>query len=215
MIKGIIAPPKLLMAVLMLCAAACSNTKSISQKGNTAKAAVISRINALGAAAPQPDSTLQALQQAHDITIAFATLNYAWARRANWYVLAGKNNAWKGYSYSTSLGGINGNGKAKGMQSFDVPADSANAIVQLYNQYALEKTTGSEKGTECPDSVRRCNIMDAESWSIVAGTPAASASASYYAPQFYERCCPGNQNRIHFIEVAKKISALFIKADEE
>lgn len=59
-----------------------------------------------------------------------------------------------------------------------------------------------------------CSIADAASLSLMLGTGTHTVQSSYYAPEYYEyECCPGDEERKHFLQVIQRIKAVFSKTN--
>lgn len=152
------------------------------------------------------DPQLKKLQQKNDLVIAFATLSYAWSRTATFYVLASKNKQWKFYFYQSKLP-FSRIDTTSVLSSINISETDAENIKQLYTSSNLWETEGDENGVFCSDK-KDCNINDAETWAISVATPKNIHTTTYYAPEFFEQCCPGNLRRQRFVAIAKEIMEL-------
>ena len=148
---------------------------------------------------------IEILAKENDVIIAFATLNYAWTRKGTFYVLACKNKEWKLYSYSSKL--YAANDSTISIASTNISISQAESIEHLYTSSGLWTTGGDEKGMFCNDK-KDCNITDAETWILTVATLQNIHTTTYYAPEFFERCCPGNLYRQRFVAIAKEIQRL-------
>ncbi len=65
----------------------------------------------------------------------------------------------------------------------------------------------------CMDGNKNCNINDAAGLRLWIISKNAAISPYYYAPDFYEKCCPDKQRGL-FLSITKKIAAVFGDASE-
>lgn len=162
------------------------------------------------------DSVLADLRQKNELLLVFADENFAWTRMTSYYILAKNGEQWKGYFYKGS------NRKMPAStdtiyKEISVSKEDADDVLAHFNANELWKVKGDDgknfcAGTNSSDSskpvTQKCNIYDANTWQLFMITHDKVISPSYYAPDFYERCCPGNIDRKHFVEAAKKIRSL-------
>ncbi len=180
----------------------CGIHKNIVQTTHTSiKDTLLKNINSSTADTEIKNPQLKKLQEDNDLTIAFASLNYAWTRKGTYYILACKNNSWKFYSYQSKLP-PSSDAKTE-VASLNVSDSSAQTIKKLYESSALWKTNGDE-GDFC-NGKNDCNITDAETWTLSVATPQNIHTTTYYAPEFFENCCPGNVDRRQFIAIVKEM----------
>ena len=149
---------------------------------------------------------MKQLQQENDLVISFASLNYAWARRGSFYVLAQKNKMWKLYRYDIKLP-PSAEDAAISLTPVETDAAEAEKIKVLYTKARLWQTEGDNGENFCRGK-KDCNISDAESWAISVATKTNVHTTAYYAPEFFEECCPGDAYRKQFIIIAKAIMKL-------
>lgn len=201
MIKKIFIP-------LLLCAAmcACSNNKNLAQSAMSSSDSLIQSINSSKPDTEALSPLFTKLQKENDLIIAFAKLNYAWARKGTYYVLAGKNDTWKMYVFTSKLPPATDE-TVTSLSPVKISQDSAKQIAALYSASELWQTEGNTDGDEC-EGKGGCNINDAETWTISAGTDKIMHTTTYYAPEFFEECCPGNRLRTRFIAIAKQLQKL-------
>jgi hypothetical protein len=148
------------------------------------------------------DSVLINLQQNNELVLAFAVETYAWARTKNYKILTLNNNEWKGYNYKIN----NSTHSSSGLIPVTVSADSCDALWKFIKEKDATKITGDNGKDFCPgDKNKNCNINDGATWRLLFITKDSVITPSYYEPQFYEDCCPGNANRQLFLGVAGKI----------
>ena len=195
------------LCLLLLAAMAACSHKNFAQSLNaTTNDTLIQRINNSKADTGVINAQIQQLQTENDFVLAFASLNYSWTRKGIFYVLARKKNEWTFYSFQAQLPPSQQQPAAV-LVPLSVPADSAKKIQSLYLQSQLWHTRGDEDGRPCPTN-KSCNISDGETWLITVTTPQNSHTTTYYAPAFFEECCPGNQYRKQFISIAKHMMDL-------
>jgi hypothetical protein len=148
------------------------------------------------------DSVLRNLQQNNELVLAFAIETYAWARTKNYKILTLNNNEWKGYNYSIN----NSTQSSSGLIAVTVSADSCNALWKFIKEKDATKIPGDNGENFCSGNKNNnCNINDGATWHLFFITKNSVITPSYYEPQFYEDCCPGNTNRQLFLQVADEI----------
>ena len=148
------------------------------------------------------DSVLKNLQQNNELVLAFAVETYAWARTKNYKILTLNNNEWKGYNYSIN----SSRQSSSGLIPVTVSADSCDALWKFIKERDATKIPGDNGEDFCSTSKNNnCNINDGATWRLLFITKNSVITPSYYEPQFYEACCPGNASRQLFLQVADKI----------
>lgn len=171
------------------------------------KSSLISNIDASGGKQPIEDSVLQKLQAENDLVIAFAVENFAWVKSIDYRILAHSNNKWRGYLYHKNLMWNATAGSPTSMHAVTVD----NAACDSLLNYITEKKAWDIKGDTgdgfCADGNKHCNINDASGSRLWVITKNAAINPSYYAPDFYERCCPEQQRGL-FLSITKKITAI-------
>jgi hypothetical protein len=160
--------------------------------------------------APLDDTVLQMLQKNNELVLAFAVETYAWAKTKNYEILTLNNNEWKGYRYSVSITGHT----SSGLIPTPVSEDSCNALWEFIKERDATKIPGDNGNDFCNDEKKSdCNINDGVTWRLFFVTKSNVTDPSYYEPQFYENCCPGNKNRQLFLELANKIKSIVGNTD--
>ncbi len=186
---------------------ACSTHKNLAQttpmKPNDT---LIQNINSSSSDTDVINPHLKKLQSQYDLVIAFGTLNFAWARKGTYYVLASKNNEWVFYAYEARLPPTPGD-EAATITPQKVATGTAEKIKELLSSSELWKTDGDKDGNFCAGK-KSCNINDAETWTLSIATPQSIHTTTYYAPTFFEECCPGNPYRKQFVEIGKAMMQL-------
>lgn len=185
---------------------ACSHKNLAQTTTTTANQQLILNINSSTGDTTIIIPHLNMLQQQNDLVIAFATLNYAWLRKGDFYVLTNRENTWQLYRYQTKLP-PSAEEEAAAPAPQSISPELAEKIKNMYAGSQLWKTGGDNGGNFC-NGRKDCNITDAETWTISVTTPQTIHTTTYYAPQFFEKCCPGNAYRQQFIAIANAMIAL-------
>lgn len=148
------------------------------------------------------DSVLRNLQQNNEVVLAFAVAHYAWVKMIQYQILALNNNQWKAYNYTVNMT----NHTSSGLIEIEISNDAGGAVWKFIKEKDALKIQGDNGENFCSgDKKGSCNINDGASWQLYFITKNKIANPSYYEPEFYENCCPGNTERKLFIEVASKI----------
>jgi len=148
------------------------------------------------------DSVLLNLQKNNEVVLAFAIETYAWAKTKNYKILALNNNEWKGFNYTVN----NTSHTSSGLTPIDVSDDSCNALWKFIKDKEATKIDGDNGKDICTgEKKNNCNINDGATWRLLFITKNSVDDPSYYEPEFYEKCCPGDSNRQLFLQVANKI----------
>ena len=148
------------------------------------------------------DSVLINLQQNNELVLAFAIETYAWAKTKNYKIITLNNNEWKGYNYSVN----NSTHSSSELIPVAVSADSCDALWKFIKEKEATNIEGDNGEDFCTGNKNNnCNINDGATWRLLFITKNSVVDPSYYEPQFYESCCPGNINRELFLQVADKI----------
>ena len=185
---------------------ACSSNKNLSQTASdSSQDSLIHHINSSTMDTDIVNFKLKSLQQQNDMVIAFGSLNYAWTRKGTFYVLAKKNSDWKLYVYQSKLPPSAEEAAEPTPQN--VSTETAEKIKQLYAASSLWSINGDENGNFCSGK-KSCNINDAETWTLSISTPQNIHTTTYYAPEFFEECCPENPYRQRFVAIAKEMIKL-------
>lgn len=191
---------------------ACSQTQKITMNEFIHKVN-----NATVRSNEELDSVLQVLQQQNDLLLVFADENFAWTRTSTYYILAKNKEQWKGYYYKGSNRQMPVPKNETNFVTINVSQDEADSVLNYFNANNLWEVPGDNGKNFCNNDssvsgnkpvTSKCNIYDANTWQLFMITKTKVISPSYYAPEFYERCCPGNMHRKHFVEAAKKIKDL-------
>jgi hypothetical protein len=179
------------VCIIVVLVASCKAQENLSVK----------KIDDAGTNQDLEDSVISNLRSNNDIIVAYAVENFAWARSINYIILAQKNGEWKGFRYKRSLM------KQNPSQSISSVSINNNACDSLLT-YVLQTNAWSIKGdngeTFCTNGSKNCNINDAASGRLWIITKKTVFNPSYYAPEFYEKCCP-DKDRALFLSIKDKI----------
>lgn len=159
------------------------------------------------------DSVIAQLRNNNDLVIAYAIENFAWVKSIHYKIIAQKNSEWKAYVYNVNLM------KQYPSKSFtEVKADKAacDALADFIFKSHAWNIKGDNGSNFCPNEKANCNINDAASSRLWIITKKSVFNPSYYAPEFYERCC-SDSSRALFLSIKNKIegSANFAEGTTE
>lgn len=188
--------------------ASCSSSQRLAQQ----------EMKIYGSAGSPDDSILTTLQKQHDILLVFAEDNPAWTRTTKYNILAEKNKQWKGYKYEVHNATIRSEVRIKsGVSEVIVSQISSDSVLRYVTKHELWKAQGDGGKNFCNNTApgsastrpgSNCNITDANTWKLFIIIPDHVKEISFYAPEYFEQCCPGNRERKNFVEAVKKIKAL-------
>jgi len=177
------------------------------------KNTLISNVETAGNKQAVEDEILHKLQNENDLIVAYAVENFAWVKSMDYHIIAQKDNEWKGYKYHKNLM-TNSAGSPTTLTEEKVDKAACDSILN----YVTEKKAWTIKGDNgenfCTDGNKNCNINDAPGLRLWLITKNASINTSYYAPDFYEKCCPDEQRGL-FLSITKKIASVFGDVDTE
>jgi hypothetical protein len=154
-----------------------------------------------------PDSFLHKLQQENEVVLAYAIENTAWGHSIAYSIIAHKNNEWKGYNYSINVK------HNTTINPVEVSATACDSVLAFFTGKEIWKIDGDKGRGACNDTSgkKNCIINDGRTWRLLVMTPQRVTRCSYYEPQFYEDCCPGNGERRLFLDAVEKIKQVFEK----
>ncbi len=161
-------------------------------------------INALAEKQPVEDSVLQKLQSENELVIAYAVENFAWVKSADYRILAQNKGEWKGYVYHKNLMPNNA-GSPNTFNTANVDKTACDTLLNYLTENKAWTIKGDSENGFCSDGNKNCNINDAASARLWLITKTAAINPSYYAPEFYENCCPEKQRGL-FVSITKKIA---------
>lgn len=185
------------ITVLITC---CSNSKQ----------AATNTFDQYAAEVQLKDSVLLSLQQQNDLVIACAADNTAWIKSSTYQILAQNKNEWTGYFYyvNNTAGGSAGGSSNFNINPSMVPKAACDSLWQFLQQQQVWKIKGDEGKNFCAAPNNNCNINDGQTWRLLIITKTKMTQSSFYEPEFYEGCCPGNTDRKLFIDAIAKIQKL-------
>ena len=152
------------------------------------------------------DSALQKLQSENDIVIAYAIENFAWVKSIDYQIIAQKDGEWKGYRYHKNLMRSNA-GSPTSFSNVAVNSRDCDAFLNYLTDNKAWEIKGDQQGNFCSDGNQNCNINDAASARLWMITKNSAINPSYYAPDFFQKCCPDTQRGL-FLSITKKISTI-------
>ena len=148
------------------------------------------------------DSFLLSLQQNNDVVIAYAVESFAWVKAISYKIITLKDGEWYGYAYNKKITG----GPVETHESINVSKKDCEDVwkyIQANEAWKLKGDGGKDFcGTE---KKTNCTINDGQTWRLLILTKEKIVDPSYYEPEFYDNCCPGNADRKLFLEVINKI----------
>lgn len=163
-------------------------------------------VNAATGKQPVEDSVLQKLQNENELVIAFAIEKFAWVRSIDYHILVQNNNEWKGYIYHQNLM-PNNTGSPTTIGETKVDKTAADALLNFLTKNKAWTIKGDAENGFCADGNKDCNINDAAGSRLWFITKTSAINPSYYAPDFYEKCCPEKQRGL-FLAITQKIAEL-------
>ncbi|MEP6514215.1 MAG: hypothetical protein ABJA79_10115, partial [Parafilimonas sp.] len=137
---------------------------------------------------------------------AFATENFAWMRSVNYLIIAQNNGEWMGYQYYVNL--MPGQPRANEPGNINpavVNKSVCDSLLQYITQHKAWNIKGETGQNFCSNGNTACNINDASTARLWLITKNRLINPSYYAPVFFEQCCPGNKDRALFLSIINKI----------
>jgi hypothetical protein len=123
-----------------------------------------------------------------------------------------KGDEWKSLTYQKSLTPSGTPNKLSEPVAVDKAA--CDALVNYIAENKAWSIPGDSENGFCVNGSKTCNINDAPGarlWLITKNTALAPA---YYAPEFYEKCCPEKQRGL-FVSITQKISAIVKEKNAE
>ncbi|MBV9963971.1 MAG: hypothetical protein JO072_17135 [Parafilimonas sp.] len=171
------------------------------------KNSLISNVDVMGIKQPMDDSLLEKLQQGNDLIIAFAVENFAWIRSMDFHIITQKNNEWQGYTYHKNLMKNNA-GSPTSINKINVDKAACDALINYITENKAWTIPGDSVEDFCKDGNKNCNINDASGLRLLIITKKGAVNPYYYAPDFYEKCCPDKERGL-FLSITKKIQSVF------
>ncbi len=183
-----------LITVITVMSTGCSAQKNM----------LTENINAAVVQQPIEDSVLQKLQSENDLVIAYAVEKFAWIKSIDYRILAHNNGEWKGYVYHRNLMANNA-GSPTTLTPATVDKAAGDALLNYLTENKAWTIKGDSENGFCADENKNCNINDAASARLWLITKTNALNPSYYAPEFFENCCPEKQRGL-FVSITKKIA---------
>jgi len=169
------------------------------------KTSVMQQVDVLGQDQTIEDSVIRRLRDNNDLVIAYAVENFAWVRSISYLIIAKKNDEWMGYQYHVNLMRNQPQASVPGnINPAEVNKASCDSLLQYITQTKAWNIKGDSGQNFCPDGNNGCNINDAAGARLWIITQKGLVNPSYYAPEFFEECCP-DKDRALFLSVTKKI----------
>ena len=169
------------------------------------KEVLISNIESSPGKQAVEDSVLRKLQAENDLVIAYAVENFAWVRSIDYRILAQNSNGWKGYRYHQNLMRSGGAGSPTTFNEVSINKTAADDALNYITENKAWDIKGDPAGGPCTNGSKNCNINDAAGARLWIITKKGAINPGYYAPEFYENCCPDKQRGL-FLSITKKIS---------
>lgn len=160
---------------------------------------LIKKIDEAGSNQVLEDSVMNNLRNNNDIIIAYAVENFAWVKKTDFIILAQKSDSWKGYQYKLNL--MN---HSQSIISVSINKNACDSLMAYIMQNKAWTIKGDNGENFCTNGSKNCNINDAASARLWIITKKTVANPSYYAPEFYENCCP-DKDRTLFLSIKNKI----------
>jgi hypothetical protein len=171
---------------------------------NAQKNTLTENIDAVAGKQPVEDTVLQRLQSENELVIAYAVESFAWVKSINYRILVKSNGEWKGYVYHKNLMRNNA-GSPTTFTTAVVDKAACDALLNYLTENKAWTIKGDSGNGFCSDGNKNCNINDAASARLWLMTKTGVLNPSYYAPDFFENCCPDKQRGL-FVSITKKIT---------
>ncbi len=181
---------------------ACANTQKLSAV-NTEK---------MDTQKLYTDSVIASLQEKNDLVLASVVETFAWGKSATYQIITKNGDEWMGYFYYVNL---MENVRVNGAHPFNInpvllPKEACEEVYAAFQANAINKIHGDNGKDFCGNAkATNCNINDGASYRLLWLTKSTLADPSFYEPEYYENCCPGNTDRQKFIAAMKKIQDVF------
>lgn len=191
--------------LLIIFIASCSNSKK----------SAIKNIDANAVETKPADSVLASLQANNELLLVYAIEDFAWTRTTTYRVLANNNKEWKSYFYKAPHNNLFLKKDAAIIVTTDVAKAAGDSVLSYFTQSEAWKIKGDNGKDFCqstsPDGVvTACNITDQPTSKLMMITRNKIVSSSYYAPEYFDKCCPGNEDRKKFLTAIEKIKVLVV-----
>ena len=174
--------------------AACASCKAQQNS-------IIQKIDEAGSNQTLEDSVINNLRDNNDIVIAYAIENFAWVKKINYTIIAQKDGEWKGYQYNVSL---MKQSPSQSTTSVNINKNACDSLIAFIAQKKVWTIKGDNGESFCTNGSANCNINDAASARLWIITKKTVFNPSYYAPEFFQNCCP-DKDRALFLSIKNKI----------
>lgn len=206
-----------LKKISLICLFLFSSMHDFAQKTERASIKkIIKNINKISKESLLKDSVLLSLQKENDLVIGYSTYNNTWQHvPIEYFLISFNKKQCKAYRYSIKSVTIN-NEKPNSLDSMNVSKNYCDSILLSFIENKGWKVSSNEDSNELycqhlPDS-HNCIINDASSKSLVLITKKHIHISRFYAPEYFEyECCPGNENRIRFLNIMRPIVSIFLQ----
>jgi hypothetical protein len=148
------------------------------------------------------DSVLQSLYKNNQLVFGVAFENHSWGHNATYRVFVMNNDQWTAYTWYSNYSQP---GIVPNVNPAMISADTCKAILNFLKENNIENIKGDLGKPGCGGTNSNCNINDGATWHLFSISKGNVIAPSYYEPQFYEDCCPGNKDRKQFLAVVNKI----------
>jgi hypothetical protein len=189
------------LLLIFVLSASCSNSQKL----------IVKDFDTYATLTTPTDSTLQSLQKNNEVLLVYAVEDHAWTRSTAYHVLASNDNSWKSYYYKVA----NKNTFLEKSWPVEVRAavvakTSGDSLLANFIREEVWKIKGDNNRNFCQTTssdniVTGCNITDQPTYKLMIITKPKMYSSSYYAPEFFEKCCPGDKDRIKFLNAAHQV----------
>ena len=126
-------------------------------------------------------------------------------------ILAQQNGNWKGYQYKLNLMQQN---PSQSITSININKNACDSLLIHIIQTNAWTIKGDSGSNFCSNGNKNCNINDAASERLWIITKKTVFNPSYYAPGFYEKCCP-DKDRALFLSIKNKIENSVSNSSEQ
>lgn len=182
-------------AIVILCS--CANTKAMNNN----------QWQQYGRTEQVSDPFLNNLQQNNELVLVYALETYAWAKTVTYKAIALNNNEWSAYNWY-----VNKSATPAVMPNVNpavVLNDSCDAVWKFFQEKQVWKVKGDNGQNFCDSSdTKGCNINDGAQWRLMIITKDKVIDPSYYEPEYFENCCPGNKDRALFVEAVHRLTSV-------
>jgi hypothetical protein len=157
------------------------------------------------------DSVLSSIKGRYDLVVGYSIASNS-TLPVQYYLVAFNQTSTKAYKYKVRQYATSQQ-KLFQLDSIAVDNSTRDSVLEVYNSdegWSLKHNEDSSTGY-CADFEKfaYCNISDGETYSFIVFTKKTGTASSFYAPQFFEKCCPGNDARKRFLALMKPVAKAF------